>query len=143
MKLGLEIDQKSIKFYFLNLIKIGQNITPKWVLEGVPGPLGGGLGPPEGVGALLGGLGAQERKNSAPGGEAYRNLGASWGRLGALLGPSWAVLPLKRAPRWQKNRSKIRPKNSCLSTSVLKAILEDLGSQNGGKLGPQIDQKSM
>ena len=39
-----------------------------------------------GVGALLGDLGAQERKNIAPGWEAYTQLGAvlgpSWGRLG-------------------------------------------------------------
>ena len=72
---------------------------------GAPGGLWGSLGGPWPSGgpswAIL-------EPGSPPG---ARRFGASWGRLGALLGPSGALLAFKIDSGWLKNRFKFRSKN--------------------------------
>ena len=72
---------------------------------GAPGGLWGSLGGPWPSGgpswAIL-------EPGSPPG---VRRFGASWGRLGALLGPSGALLAFKIDSGWLKNRFKFRSKN--------------------------------
>ena len=70
-------------------------------------------------------------------------LGPSWGPLGAVLAlgsPSWGVLGRLGA---LLSRLKIDVKNRCLSRSVFGAILVDFWKENGGKLAPNSEPKSM
>ena len=72
---------------------------------------------------------------------------ASWGRLGALWGPSWAVLGGSSAQDGAKIEEKMVLKIDlffcCLWRLDFSKILIDFGSQNGAKLAPKLDQKSM
>ena len=136
--------QKSIKKSIQNLPKINQKIYQKSIKNQPQNrskiTLGGVLG------ASWGPLGAIVENGRLASGcwkPLGAVLGASWGPLGAWIavlgrfGASWARLgPSKK--RCQ-NRSKIR----CLSRSIFDTILVDLGKENGGKVGPKIDEKSM
>ena len=77
-------------------------------------------------------------------------LAASWGRLGAVLGPAWR-LDRRFGPSWavlarlgpSKNRCQNRSKNRYLSRSSFAAIFMDFGKENRGKLVPEFDGTSM
>ena len=72
---------------------------------------------------------------------------ASWAALGRFSEPTWPQhgpkLGPKMEPKRRKNRCKNRSKNRCLSRSVFEAILVDFGKENGGKLAPKSEPKSM
>ena len=58
------------------------------------------------------------------------------GQHGSKLAP-------KMEPRWQKNRSQNRSFFRCLLESIFGWILVDFGCQNGPKLAPKWDQKTI
>ena len=78
-------------------------------------------------------------------------LGLSWWRLGSVLGAFWDCferllgpnLGPKTEPTWAKNRSQNRSFFGCFLESIFGWILLDFGNQNGAKLVPKWDQKSI
>ena len=78
-------------------------------------------------------------------------LGLSWWRLGSVLGAFWDRLERllgpnlgpKTEPTWAKNRPKNRSFFGCFLESIFGWILLDFGCQNGAKLVPKWDQKSI
>ena len=105
----------------------------------------------------MGGLGPHFGGSGAPFWSHFGGLGgfwlpnaswkASWAALGRFSEPTWPKhgpkLGPKMEPKRRKNRCKNQSKNRCLSRSVFEAILVDFGRENGAKLAPKWDQKSM
>ena len=97
----------------------------------------------EGSRGALGGFWRPMPKNEA--GDLFFGglLGPSWRPLGTVLG---RLRRLER-PRWSQNRRKNGLENRSffcwLWRSDFSMILVDFGSQNGAKLAPKSDQKSI
>ena len=72
---------------------------------------------------------------------------ASWAALGRFSEPRWLQLGAQEGPKlepkrcknWWENRSKIR----WLWKSIFERILVDFGKENGGKLAPKSEPKSI
>ena len=61
----------------------------------------------------------------------------------ASASPTWAPRWSPSRPKNGKNRCKNRSNNQCLLGSIFGAMLVDYSSQNGAKLAPKWEQKSM
>ena len=127
MALGIDFQKDFDAFWVAKRSQVGSKIVPKIDPGGV---LGGSWW-------VLGGSWRPTPKNEVSSPFFGALLGPSWGRLGAVLAVSWAVLPSKMVPESEKNRSQNRLKFGCLLGSVFYRICSNFWCPNGGKLAPK------